>query len=142
MLDFKSGILWPPLYTVKWTREHFPIMFFTARRHSDRSAVGLTGSYETLQIDQAEVRTKCANSILVRISRPRAAAAECAMPTGSGQACRNQCATASLADWFECTVMYVALHEGASRLFALTTSRFGYSGKPGILGNQRGRGYG
>ena len=67
MLDFKSGILWPPLYTVKWTREHFPIMFFTARRHSDRSAVGLTGSYETLQIDQAEVRTKCANSILVRI---------------------------------------------------------------------------
>jgi len=42
-------------------------MFFTARRHSDRSAVGLTGSYETLQIDQAEVRTKCANSILVRL---------------------------------------------------------------------------
>ena len=56
---------WPPLYTVKWTREHFPIMFFTEGRHSDRSAVGLTGSYETLQIDQAEVRTKCANSILV-----------------------------------------------------------------------------
>ena len=44
-------------------------MFFTARRHSDRSAVGLTGSYETLQIDQAEVRTKCANSILVRVAR-------------------------------------------------------------------------
>ena len=43
--------------------------FFTERRHSDRSAVGLTGSYETLQIDQAEVRTKCANSILVRRTR-------------------------------------------------------------------------
>ena len=41
-------------------------LFFTEGRHSDRSAVGLTGSYETLQIDQAEVRTKCANSILVR----------------------------------------------------------------------------
>ena len=69
-------------------------------------------------------------------------AAECAMPTGSGQACRNQCATASLADWFECIVIYVALHEGAARLVALTTSRFINSGKPGILGNQRGRGYG
>ena len=42
-------------------------LFFTEGRHSDRSAVGLTGSYETLQIDQAEVRTKCANSILVRL---------------------------------------------------------------------------
>ena len=28
--------------------------------------MGLTGSYETLQIAQAEVREKCANSILVR----------------------------------------------------------------------------
>ena len=46
-------------------------MFFTEGRHSDRSAVGLTGSYETLQIDQAEVRTKCANSILVRRSTRR-----------------------------------------------------------------------
>ena len=41
-------------------------MFFTERRHSERSALGLTGSYETGRIDQAEVRTKCANSILVR----------------------------------------------------------------------------
>ena len=41
-------------------------MFFTERHHSDRSALGLTGSYETGRIDQAEVRTKCANSILVR----------------------------------------------------------------------------
>ena len=39
-------------------------MFFTERRHSERSALGLTGSYETGRIDQAEVRTKCANSIL------------------------------------------------------------------------------
>ena len=70
------------------------------------------------------------------------ACSKCAIPTGSGQACRNQCATASLADWFECIVIYVALHEGAARLFALTTSRFINSGKPGILGNQRGRGYG
>ena len=42
-------------------------VFFTERRHSERSAVGLTGSYEILQIAQAEVREKCANSILVRI---------------------------------------------------------------------------
>ena len=40
--------------------------FFTERRHSERSAVGLTGSYETLPIALAEVRKKCANSILVR----------------------------------------------------------------------------
>ena len=62
----RRGILWPPLYTVKWIREHIPIVFFTERHHSDRSALGLTGSYETWLIDQAEVRTKCANSILVR----------------------------------------------------------------------------
>jgi hypothetical protein len=41
-------------------------MFFTERRHSERSALGLTGSYETGRIAQAEVRKKCANSILVR----------------------------------------------------------------------------
>ena len=41
--------------------------FFTERRHSERSGVGLTGSYETPRIAQAEVRKKCANSILVRM---------------------------------------------------------------------------
>ena len=40
--------------------------FFTERRHSEQSALGLTGSYETGGIAQAEVRKKCANSILVR----------------------------------------------------------------------------
>ena len=40
--------------------------FFTERRHSEYSAVGLTGSYESGRIAQAEVRPKCANSILVR----------------------------------------------------------------------------
>ena len=53
----RRGILWPPLYTVKWTREHIPIVFFTERHHSDRSALGLTGSYETGRIDQAEVHS-------------------------------------------------------------------------------------
>ena len=62
----RRGILWPPLYTVKWTREHIPIVFFTERHHSDRSALGLTGSYETGRIDQAEVREEVAHSILVR----------------------------------------------------------------------------
>ena len=46
-------------------------MFFTEGRRSDRSGVGLTGSYETPLIDQAEVRTKCANSILVRLPDKR-----------------------------------------------------------------------
>ena len=50
-------ILWPPLYTVKWTREHISIVFFTERHHSERSAVGLTGSYETPPIAQAEVHS-------------------------------------------------------------------------------------
>ena len=40
--------------------------FFTERRHSERSGLGLTGSYETPRIAQAEVRPKCANSILLR----------------------------------------------------------------------------
>ena len=40
--------------------------FFTERRHSEQSGVGLTGSYETPRIAQAEVWQKCANSILVR----------------------------------------------------------------------------
>ena len=48
-----SEILWPPLYTVKWTREHIPIVFFTERHHSEQSALGLTGSYETGRIAQA-----------------------------------------------------------------------------------------
>ena len=59
-------ILWPPLYTVKWTREHIPIVFFTERHHSERSGVGLTGAYETPRIAQAEVRFEWPNSILVR----------------------------------------------------------------------------
>ena len=59
-------ILWPPLYTVKWTREHIPIVFFTERHHSEQSGVGLTGSYETPGIAQAEVRFEWPNSILVR----------------------------------------------------------------------------
>ena len=59
-------ILWPPLYTVKWTREHIPIVFFTERHHSEQSGVGLTGSYETPRIAQAEVRFEWPNSILVR----------------------------------------------------------------------------
>ena len=41
-------------------------MFFTERRHSEQSEVGLTGCYETPQIAQAEVRFECPNSILVR----------------------------------------------------------------------------
>ena len=59
-------ILWPPLYTVKWTREHIPIVFFTERHHSERSGVGLTGAYETPRIAQAEFRFEWPNSILVR----------------------------------------------------------------------------
>ena len=54
----------PTLHSNKNGREN---TFFTERRHSEQSAVGLTGSYETLQIAQAEVREKCANSILVRL---------------------------------------------------------------------------
>ena len=45
-------ILWPPLYKVKWTIEHIPIVFFTERRHSERFPLGLTGSYETGGIAQ------------------------------------------------------------------------------------------
>ena len=44
-------------------------MFFTERRHSERSALGLTGSYETGRIAQAEVRFEWPNSILVRSAR-------------------------------------------------------------------------
>ena len=39
---------------------------FTERRHSEQSGVGLTGSYETPRIGQAEVRFECSQSILVR----------------------------------------------------------------------------
>ena len=60
-------ILWPPLYTVKWSRKHVPIAFFTERRHSELSAVGLTESYETPPIALAEVLFECPNSSLVRM---------------------------------------------------------------------------
>ena len=40
--------------------------FFTERRHSEQSPLGLTGSYEIPRIAQAGVRQRCANSILVR----------------------------------------------------------------------------
>ena len=40
--------------------------FFTERRHSEQSGVGLTGCYETPPIAQAEVRFECPNCILVR----------------------------------------------------------------------------
>ena len=36
-----------------------PIVFFTERRHSEQSEVGLTGCYETPPIAQAEVRFEC-----------------------------------------------------------------------------------
>ena len=39
--------------------------FFTEGRHSEQSGVGLTGCYETPLIAQAEVRKKCANSIIL-----------------------------------------------------------------------------
>ena len=53
----------PTLHSNKNGREN---TFFTERRHSELSAVGLTGAYETPPIALAEVRKKCAYSILVR----------------------------------------------------------------------------
>ena len=49
-------VLWPPLYTVKWSMEHVPVVFFTDRRHSEQPGVGLTGCCETPPIAEAEVR--------------------------------------------------------------------------------------
>ena len=54
----------PTLHSNENGREN---TFFTERRHSEQSGVGLTGSYETPRIAQAEVQQKCANSILVRL---------------------------------------------------------------------------
>ena len=73
-------ILWPPLYTVKWTREYVPIAFFTERRHSEQSALGLTGCYET-PIGQAEVRFEWPNSSCLVLCLVR---------------CNNVCQTPSL----------------------------------------------
>ena len=56
-------ILWPPLYTVKWTREHVPIVFFTIL--SDPPCA--LQDPETGGIVQAEVRFEWPNSILVWI---------------------------------------------------------------------------
>ena len=64
-------ILWPPLDTVKWTREHIPIVFFTERQHSEQSALGLTGSYETGRIDQAEVHSSGPTPFLCGQGIPR-----------------------------------------------------------------------
>ena len=56
-------ILWPPPDTVKWTREHVPIVFFTIL--SDPPCA--LQDPETGGIVQAEVRFEWPNSILVRI---------------------------------------------------------------------------
>ena len=66
----------PTLHSNKNGREN---MFFTERRHSEPSALGLTGSYETGRIALSEVRKKCANSILVRRG-----ASPCRGPTRPG----------------------------------------------------------
>ena len=54
----------PALHSNKNGREN---TFFTERSHSEQSHLGLTGSCETGGIALSEVRTKCANSILVRL---------------------------------------------------------------------------
>ena len=53
----------PTLHSNENGREN---TFFTERSHSEQSHLGLTGSCETGGIALSEVRTKCANSILVR----------------------------------------------------------------------------
>ena len=75
----------PTLHSNENGREN---TFFTERRHSEQSGVGLTGSYETPRIAQAEVRQKCANSILVRVVPKGLCAAACAQGAGGGGAWR------------------------------------------------------